>query len=128
VPAPLGLTGVRQVVTGYSQSAVLLTDGSMWTWGSNFAGEQGTGVPDAFTTVPAKVPGLTDLARLALGFGFDLVIAAPRQPLVSLVPDLTGATAADAQDRLRDAGLFGQHPRSGPCGRVVAQDPAAGGE
>lgn len=126
VPAPLGLTGVRQVVTGYSQSAVLLADGSMWTWGSNFAGEQGTGVPDPFTTVPAKVPGLADLARLALGFSFDLVIAAPRQPLLVLVPNLTGATASDAENRLRDAGLFGQHSRSGPCGRVVNQDPAPG--
>ena len=98
-------------MTGYSQSAVLLGDGSMWTWGSNFAGEQGTGVPDPFTTRPAKVPGLADLARLALGFSFDLVIAAPRQPLVALVPDVTGATAADAENRLSDAGLFGQqHP------------------
>ncbi len=63
---------------------------------------------------------------LALGFGFDLAINAPRQPLGALVPDLTGTTAADAQDRLHDAGLFGQHPRTGSCGHVVEQHPAPG--
>lgn len=75
VPAPLALTGVTQAASGYSQSAVLRTDGSMWTWGANFRGQQGTGVPDVFTTTPARVPVTGHVVQASLDLDSDVVIS-----------------------------------------------------
>jgi alpha-tubulin suppressor-like RCC1 family protein len=75
VPAPLALTGVTQVASGYSQSAVLRTDGSMWTWGANFRGQQGTGVPDVFTTTPARVPVPGHVVQASLDLDSDMVLS-----------------------------------------------------
>jgi alpha-tubulin suppressor-like RCC1 family protein len=126
-PAELGIEGVIQVGAGYSHSAVRLAGGTMWAWGTNFHGQLGAGSDELFTNVPVPVPGVADVAHISLGFGFDLAVLAPRQPIEVLVPDLTGLGADEAFRRLRSVGLFGQHigtPSS--CGRVTAQNPGRG--
>ncbi len=80
VPAPIGPDRVAQVATGYSDTVVRRTDGTLWAWGNN-AGSQGTngslgtGSTAVFTTRPAPVPGLTGVIQVSTGFGFTLAIA-----------------------------------------------------
>lgn len=61
-----GLTGAIQAMGGDSFSAVLLKDGSVWTFGSNAAGQLGTGsLTPAQSLVPVQVPGMTNVVALA---------------------------------------------------------------
>jgi len=76
VPAPIGPDNVVQVATGYSNTAVVRADGTVWAWGYNANGTLGTGSTDLFAQ-PAPVPGLTGVAHLSAGFGFMLALATP---------------------------------------------------
>jgi alpha-tubulin suppressor-like RCC1 family protein len=69
-PVPvIGLPGtVRQVAAGYFTSAALLSDGTVWAWGSNFTGVLGTGTScDCLVSTPQRVPGLFAITQIALG-------------------------------------------------------------
>jgi alpha-tubulin suppressor-like RCC1 family protein len=126
-PIQLALLGVTQISTGYSQSAAVLADGTVRSWGANFHGEVGSGSTDTFVPAPASVRGLTSVASVAPGFGFDLALVTPRQPTVLLVPDVTGTSVGDAFQRLRSAGLFGLRvDKDRDCTRVVSQNPRPG--
>ncbi len=60
-----GLTGrVVAVAAGYSNSVVVLADGTVWTWGANTAGELGDGTKTARFT-PAQVPGLSGIVTVS---------------------------------------------------------------
>jgi len=123
---------VAQVATGYSSTAVRLSDGTMRAWGANWGsqgaqGSLGTGSTAPYTTAPAVVPGLTDLAQISLGFGFMLALATPHQPRASLVPNLAGLTVDTARQRLASVGLFGLRTSAAPgCDTVAGQNRAAG--
>ncbi len=65
-----GLTDVVAVAAGASHSVALKSDGTVWTWGYNGSGQLGTGLAtglDNYTTVPAQVPGLTNVTTIAAG-------------------------------------------------------------
>ena len=56
-PVPVtGLTGVVAIAAGNFYSVALKSDGTVWTWGGDFAGALGTGTGVDATT-PQQVPG-----------------------------------------------------------------------
>ena len=68
-PAPTSVS-ITTVATGVPNSAALLSDGSLYTWGSNGAGQLGDGTTTSRST-PTRVPGFppsgTAIAQLAVG-------------------------------------------------------------
>ena len=66
---PLLLSGnesVTQVSAGANYTAILKSDGTVWTWGQNDEGECGTGTASATSTI-AQVTGLTDVTYISAG-------------------------------------------------------------
>ena len=59
-----GLSGAIQAFGGDGHTAVLLSDGTVWTFGANGAGQLGTGVISTQSLVPVQVQGLTDVVAL----------------------------------------------------------------
>lgn len=60
-----------QVGLQYSVSAILMPDGTVKTWGPRLQGQ--LGLSTVFTaTAPTTIPGLTNVAELALGIGHVL--------------------------------------------------------
>jgi alpha-tubulin suppressor-like RCC1 family protein len=71
------LTGAVAVATGDSHSAVVLDDGSVVAWGSNFSGELGDGTTSTTARLlPAPVPGLTGAVGVAAGDRHTIVAKA----------------------------------------------------
>jgi len=62
-PTPVkvtGLTNVKAIGAGHWLSVAVKTDGTVWTWGSNDAGDLGLGSFDQNQhPTPSQVPGLT---------------------------------------------------------------------
>ncbi|WP_052487946.1 RCC1 domain-containing protein [Gordoniibacillus kamchatkensis] len=56
---------IAQIVGGKGFTAVLRTDGTVWTWGDNLRGKLGGGLDNR--TRPTAVKGLTDVVQLATG-------------------------------------------------------------
>lgn len=58
----VGLTGVSTIAGGQFHSLAVLSDGTVWVWGSNTSGQLGTGVASAQQErSPIQVPGLSDV-------------------------------------------------------------------
>ncbi len=57
----------RQVTCGYQFGAALLTNGTVWTWGSGSHGELGNGTTGS-SYYPAQVPGLTNITAISAGW------------------------------------------------------------
>lgn len=77
VPAPIRIEGLEQVVqisTGGDFGAALSSNGTVWTWGANGAGELGTGETADHVCAPTQVPGLTGITAIATGFGHVLAL------------------------------------------------------
>jgi alpha-tubulin suppressor-like RCC1 family protein len=76
--SPLPVTGlaqdVAQVAAGGYISVALHTDGTVWTWGSNFAGALGDGSGVQKRTVPGRVPGLPRIVQVAAGGAHVLAV------------------------------------------------------
>jgi alpha-tubulin suppressor-like RCC1 family protein len=71
-----GLTGVVAVTAGSGgHSLALLSDGTVWGWGANYAGQLGNGTssPSA-TTTPGQVSGLTGAVGIAAGRDHSLAL------------------------------------------------------
>jgi len=58
------LSGAIQAFGGDGHTAVLLSDGTVWTFGANGAGQLGTGSITTQSLVPVQVQGLTDVIAL----------------------------------------------------------------
>jgi alpha-tubulin suppressor-like RCC1 family protein len=68
VPTPvLGLTGVAQVAVGHYHACARMADGTVRCWGRNAFGQLGVGSSSLRELTPAPVPGLADVAEIALG-------------------------------------------------------------
>jgi alpha-tubulin suppressor-like RCC1 family protein len=50
-----GLTGVATVAAGSDHSVVAASDGSVWTWGQNIAGQLGDGNTGSYEYTPVEV-------------------------------------------------------------------------
>ena len=65
------LENVAEICNGYAHTCARLTDGRVACWGSNDAGQQGTGVA---SNVPKVVPGITGAKRLVCGYNHVCVV------------------------------------------------------
>jgi alpha-tubulin suppressor-like RCC1 family protein len=81
VPANPGLTGVSAVAAAGAHAIVLLNNGTVMVWGGNTFGELGNGTTGAGNEkcgcnakVPQLVPGLSGVAAVAAGGGYDVVL------------------------------------------------------
>lgn len=65
-----GLAGVTitAIAAARFSSAALASDGRVWTWGDNSAGELGTGQTSGISPVPAPVNGVSGVTALAAGW------------------------------------------------------------
>ncbi|HEY4181078.1 MAG TPA: hypothetical protein VGM90_29745 [Kofleriaceae bacterium] len=63
-----GLDGVKEIAAGYHHVVALKTDGTVWAWGENGAGQIGIGSAGANVVHPVQVPGLADVVHVAAGF------------------------------------------------------------
>jgi uncharacterized protein (TIGR03437 family) len=70
-----GLTGVFvAIAAGLGHSMALKSDGTVWAWGLNAAGELGNGNTSS-THVPVQVSGLTAMVAIAAGGEHSLALA-----------------------------------------------------
>jgi alpha-tubulin suppressor-like RCC1 family protein len=63
----------EKVVAGFYHSVALKSDGTVWSWGSNEAGELGDGSRDP-RLCPAQVPGLTGFVDIGAGECFTVAL------------------------------------------------------
>jgi alpha-tubulin suppressor-like RCC1 family protein len=75
VPVPLSATGLRQVDIGGRSSALVMTNGSVETWGDNFDGALGDGTRNDHY-FPAPVPGLSGITQISVGGDVMLAVDA----------------------------------------------------
>ena len=68
-----GLTHVSKVATGWSHVVALASDGTVWTWGSNYDGELGNGTTIS-SGVPIQVNGLSNVVGVSAGDGSTVVL------------------------------------------------------
>jgi alpha-tubulin suppressor-like RCC1 family protein len=75
VPAPITTLGsaVVQVAAGSGFGVALLTNGTVWTWGSNSFGQLGDGTFDPHP-LPRQVPNLTGVTQIAAGLRHVLAL------------------------------------------------------
>ncbi|MFB9313367.1 RCC1 domain-containing protein [Nocardioides plantarum] len=74
-PAPVaGLSDVTMVSTGHYQSLALRGDGSIWTWGYNFAGQLGDGTTTTRNR-PVRVVGTRTYRYVAAGRDMSYAVA-----------------------------------------------------
>jgi len=64
--AGLDAADVVQVDLGSRFACALLSDGTVWCWGANAAGQLGSGTTEA-VAAPQQVPGLTGVSQISLG-------------------------------------------------------------
>ena len=70
LPTPVnGASGVKAIAAGTFNSAVLYSDGSVWAWGDNGAGQLGNG-GTLSASAPVRINSVTDVVALAIGDGF----------------------------------------------------------
>jgi|GEM_PF-2417527 len=60
-----GLTGVTAIAAGGDHTAVLKSDGTVWSWGENSQGQLGNGTTTTYSLTPVQASGLTDVAAIA---------------------------------------------------------------
>lgn len=66
----------NRIAAGYSHSAAVKDDGSVWTWGNNWKGQLGDGTDgtNRGKLAPVKVTGLSDVVSVAAGSYFTAAI------------------------------------------------------
>ena len=67
-----GLAGVTKISAGCEFSLALRSDGTVWAWGNNSAGQLGNG-STASSAVPVKITGVSQVTAIAAGW--DSVVA-----------------------------------------------------
>jgi alpha-tubulin suppressor-like RCC1 family protein len=60
------------IIFGNGHSLAIKIDGTLWAWGTNNFGEQGTGLP--FSSSPVQIGALTNWSQISAGPGFSLAI------------------------------------------------------
>jgi hypothetical protein len=87
-----GLTGVSSISAGGSDSAALLSAGSVMAWGLNSWGQLGHGAAGASSAVPVSVEGVRKVAAIAAG-GIHMVAYGEPIPIVTGLAPSHGTTA-----------------------------------
>ena len=125
----IGLTGVSQISAGDYDTAAVLSNGSILTWGDDSYGELGTGTTD-FNNHPSPVLVRTLAGGSLVAAGEDdvMVVASPAPRIPNVIDD----TQAEASQALQAAGYVLGHVGTVidiTCeyvGVVKTQSPAAG--
>lgn len=68
-----GISGVTKISTHWHHTLALKNDGTLWTWGPNWAGQLGDGTTTSRTS-PGIVSSLTGVKEIAAGTEYSLVI------------------------------------------------------
>src|SRR5688572_29030358 len=69
-----GLTDVVQISAGFFHSVARKADGSVWTWGSDYAGRLGVVFVDERPLVPIRVDTLANIVQVSAGGGHTLAL------------------------------------------------------
>ncbi|MBV8880366.1 MAG: hypothetical protein JO332_10410, partial [Planctomycetaceae bacterium] len=69
-----GLTDIIAVEAGYSHALALRSDGLVFTWGDNSAGQCGRGSTSTAPLAVGQVPGLTGVVAISTGGNFCLAL------------------------------------------------------
>jgi len=76
LPTPVGgASGVRQISAGAYNSAVLYSDGSVWSWGANHYGQVGDGT-NLHRKTPARLNTIGNVVAMAVSDGFVIFLQA----------------------------------------------------
>ncbi|RKG63785.1 hypothetical protein D7V80_29310 [Corallococcus sp. CA054B] len=59
---------------GNGHFLVIRPGGTVWAWGNNILGQLGTGSTATSESIPAQVPGLTDIVAVSAGNGYSLAL------------------------------------------------------
>ena len=70
-----GLAGVTKISAGCGFSLALRSDGTVWAWGSNSAGQLGIG-STASSAVPVKITGVSQVTGIAAGWDSAVAVVA----------------------------------------------------
>ncbi len=70
-----GLAGVTKIAAGCGFSLALRSDGTLWAWGWNNAGQLGNG-STADSAVPVKITGVSQVTAIAAGWDSAVAIVA----------------------------------------------------
>ena len=62
-----GLTGVKAIAGNLNSAYALLTNGTVWSWGSNSDYQLGDGTTSTQSLVPVQVQGMTDVQAISAG-------------------------------------------------------------
>src|SRR5436305_10303958 len=63
----------RQISCGYTYGVALLTNGTVWTWGTGFQGELGAGTSSQ-SLIPIQVPGVSNITAISSGWKHTLAL------------------------------------------------------
>ena len=70
-----GGTNWKQVAGGYTHTAAIKTDGTLWTWGYNSAGQLGTNDTTSYSSPVTTVAGGTNWKQVAGGYFHTVAIS-----------------------------------------------------
>ena len=73
-PSSVSLSAGAVMVDGGSRRLVVLSDGTVWSWGANDTGQLGDGTTTSHSA-PAAMSGLSSITRVAGGFDHGLAVA-----------------------------------------------------
>jgi uncharacterized repeat protein (TIGR01451 family) len=68
-----GIHGVKAIDGGAVHTIALKTDGTVWTWGSNFYGQLGDGTRTQ-RAIPAQVAGLSNVTAVSAGVSLSMAL------------------------------------------------------
>lgn len=71
------ISGVRQVAGGLYHTLALKTDGSVWSWGRNSNGQLGLGSSVSYSSVPARVSGISNAIGVVAGAEHSIALQGP---------------------------------------------------
>ncbi len=78
-------------------SFAVLTDGTVWTWGSSKRGQLGLGPDVVHALKPQRIPGLEGITEMSAGWGHACALrgsqASPNVHAISLISPSVQATA-----------------------------------
>src|ERR1700730_2599253 len=75
VPTPKAsaATDIQQIAVGVDHNLILKSDGTVWGWGDNLAGQQGNGSNySSYSQVQAQ--GLSDIVAISAGYLYSLAL------------------------------------------------------
>ncbi|MEG6591327.1 fibronectin type III domain-containing protein [Paenibacillus barengoltzii] len=67
------LNSVVAISAGHTHALALKSDGTVWSWGSNFSGELGLGTTNN-SYVPVKIPSLSGVKAISAGMFYSIAV------------------------------------------------------